>query len=58
MVRPGSRMLEVGFKAMLATIAWPKEIPPRTPPALFETKPPGGSMGIRPISLAKLDLSP
>ena len=34
-------MLEVGFKAMLATISCPVEIPPVVPPELFEIKPEG-----------------
>ena len=39
MLRPGFTMLEVGLRAMLATMSWPKEMPPSRPPALLERKP-------------------
>ena len=38
-----SMMLEVGLSAMLTTMSWPEEMPPSTPPALFERKPAGVS---------------
>ncbi len=41
--RRGRRMLEVGLIAMLTTMSWPVEMPPRMPPALFERKPSGAS---------------
>ncbi|GIT23383.1 MAG: hypothetical protein CM1200mP40_30650 [Gammaproteobacteria bacterium] len=45
---PGIRILEVGFKAMLATISCPLEIPPNTPPALLPRNPSGViSSGVR-----------
>jgi hypothetical protein len=38
---PGQRMLEVGFSARRATMRWPVEMPPSTPPALLLRKPSG-----------------
>jgi hypothetical protein len=40
-VRPGRRMLLVGFNARRATMRWPVEMPPSTPPALLLRKPSG-----------------
>jgi hypothetical protein len=37
--RRGRRMLEVGLTAMLTTMSWPVEMPPRMPPALLDRKP-------------------
>ena len=34
-------MLEVGLTAMLTTMSWPVEMPPRMPPALLLRKPSG-----------------
>jgi len=39
-VRPGRRMLDVGFSAIRATMSCPLEIPPRIPPALLLRNPP------------------
>ena len=38
MERRGDRMDDVGFSAKRTTMSWPEEMPPRTPPALFEPK--------------------
>ncbi|MNE45976.1 hypothetical protein D3C80_1402940 [compost metagenome] len=41
MVLPGTVMLEVGLSAMLTTMSWPEEMPPRMPPAWLLAKPAG-----------------
>jgi len=36
---PGVGMLEAGFSANVAVMVWPEEMPPKIPPALFDSKP-------------------